>query len=226
VAIASLDERNEASYTFYKPYPEKRLFRKFPELTSDDILLFGSFYSITPEIRPQIAGFVCSAKDRGALIIYDPNIRSNHSKDIEGLRHLIDENIQMADIIRASSEDLENIYGTIDEEIWKDRIAREGKILILTRGDKEISAFHRGREIKKATESIEPVSTIGAGDSFNAGLIYGIYRDDLGRDKLKGLPDDQLLELLGPGQLFAANCCLSLENYVDNHFASGLKSSQ
>ena len=50
LAIAILNERNDATYTFYKNYPEKRLNIPFPEIKKDDIFLCGSIYAITDEI--------------------------------------------------------------------------------------------------------------------------------------------------------------------------------
>ena len=51
IALAFLDEKNDAHYSFYKNYPEKRLKLIFPEINNDDIVLFGSYYSISEEIR-------------------------------------------------------------------------------------------------------------------------------------------------------------------------------
>ncbi len=51
LALAFLDENNDAHYTFYKDYPEKRLDIEFPEINEDDIVQCGSFYAIWPEIR-------------------------------------------------------------------------------------------------------------------------------------------------------------------------------
>ena len=51
LALAFLDEKNNANYSFYKAYPTKRLDVSFREVQSNDIIMFGSFYGITYEIR-------------------------------------------------------------------------------------------------------------------------------------------------------------------------------
>lgn len=44
ISIAMLNERNDASYSFYKQLPSQRLDCELPVVTSDDIVLFGSFF--------------------------------------------------------------------------------------------------------------------------------------------------------------------------------------
>src|SRR5659263_215264 len=58
LALAFLDDRNDAHYTFYKDYPGKRLDIDFPAIEPDDIVQCGSFYAIWPEIREKFKIFV------------------------------------------------------------------------------------------------------------------------------------------------------------------------
>ncbi|MBK9390063.1 MAG: hypothetical protein IPN68_07690 [Bacteroidetes bacterium] len=67
LALAFLNEKNDAHYTFYKDFPGKRLDIDFPHLQKEDILQFGSFYAIWPEIRTKIKKFVQASHDNGAL---------------------------------------------------------------------------------------------------------------------------------------------------------------
>ena len=69
LALAFLNERNDAHYTFYKDYPGKRLDIVFPTIDADDIVQCGSFYAIWPEIREKFRTFVGSAYKKGS---YDP----------------------------------------------------------------------------------------------------------------------------------------------------------
>ncbi len=116
VSLAFLDGSGNASYSFYKHYPENRLNMEWPEPKRGDVVLFGSFYSLDQAIRDRIISFVKKAKHNGALIIYDPNIRKNHLAEIRGLMHLVEENIALADIVRGSDEDFENLFGMTDSE--------------------------------------------------------------------------------------------------------------
>ena len=103
LALAFLNERNDASYTFYQDYPEKRLSIDFPVIVRDDIILCGSIYSITGEIRKKFMDLITKAKENGAIVIYDPNFRPTHSSDLETLKPMIIENMKSAKLIRGSN---------------------------------------------------------------------------------------------------------------------------
>jgi len=111
LALAFLDDKNDAHYTFHKDFPEKRLDIEFPHLKREDILLCGSFYAVWSEIRPKFLEFIRSAADSGALVLYDPNFRKSHVSELDILKPLIIENMQIASIVRGSDEDFRNIFG-------------------------------------------------------------------------------------------------------------------
>ena len=70
----------------------------------------------------------------------------------------------------------------------------------------------------------ETVSTIGAGDNFNAGFIYGLLKYDVTRrDIERGLTEEQWDRLIGYAQLFSAECCKSIFNYVSSEFGEKMK---
>src|SRR5512137_66540 len=61
LAIAVLDEDNDASYTFYKDYPVRRLETGFPRVQKNDIVICGSSYAISVDIRENFIKFIKSA---------------------------------------------------------------------------------------------------------------------------------------------------------------------
>ncbi|NJK94529.1 MAG: hypothetical protein HC905_06020 [Bacteroidales bacterium] len=64
IALAFLDEHQNASYSFYKLYPEKRLNIDIPLITKDDMLMFGSYYGISAEIRDTVLKLLNLAKNQ------------------------------------------------------------------------------------------------------------------------------------------------------------------
>ena len=65
---------------------------------------------------------------------------------------------------------------------------------------------------------VSTVSTIGAGDNFNAGFIYGLVRHDVRRADLPSLPATRWEQLIDCGRRFAANVCASIHNSIDEEF--------
>jgi fructokinase len=219
VSIASLDDKREATYNFYKSYPETRLTDLFPVIEKGDIVLFGSFYSITLSIRKMVKDFILRAKEAGAMIIYDPNIRKNHAQDVKELMPALEENLSFADIVRASRDDLLNIFETRIEEDWIERIGKFCRNLIITRGHNNVTLNYAGGKTEIQVNKIEPVSTIGAGDNFNAGLIYGLFKNNITKKDLERISPETWREIIETASEFAKNTCLSFDNYISMEFA-------
>jgi fructokinase len=71
---------------------------------------------------------------------------------------------------------------------------------------------------------IEPVSTIGAGDNFNAGMVYGLFCNNLIINDLRNLSVRNWEMLVNYGVDFATEVCMSYDNYISPDFAGRLKS--
>jgi fructokinase len=175
IALAFLDKQNNADYTFFKVFPKSRLNLLFPEPTNRDIVLFGSFFPLDKSVRSKVIRFIRKARNSGALVIYDPNFRKPHLKDLPALRPWILENISLSDIVRGSDEDFLHIFGAKKGTEAYSRVHEAGcMILVYTRNRHAIEVFCDKRQQTFQVPRIKPECTIGAGDAFNAGLISGL----------------------------------------------------
>lgn len=223
LAIAFLNEKNDASYTFYQDYPEKRLNIDFPVIRKDDIILCGSIYAITSEIRKKFMKLTTSAKENGAIVIYDPNFRPTHSSDLETLKPMIIENMKTATLIRGSDEDFKNIFGAnTPDEAWN-VVSKYCNCLVYTANSEGVYVRTKSYAGKFAVKAIKPVSTIGAGDNFNAGMMAAIYRNQITIDQLDKMGEEVWSKIISMGVDFATNVCLSYENYISMELARELK---
>jgi len=215
VALAFLDENGNADYSFYIKYPENRLDYLLPEPKKGDVVLFGSFYSLDPPIRQKIVSFLEKAKLDGAFIIYDPNIRKNHLEEIRKLMHLVEKNIALADIVRGSDEDFENLFGTNNTDAVFVHIQEAGsKAVIITRSKEGVDLMTSSIKLHANVPAIRPVSTIGAGDAFNAGVVYGLVHQSLTGNRSKKIDEKTWMELINYGIIFATDVCQSYDNYI------------
>ena len=218
VAMAFLNKDNDAEYEFYKNYPAERLTAPLPDFKPNDILLFGSSYAIAPAIRNQIVQIAKHAQECGCIIIYDPNFRKKHDENQAFFLNYLKENFAFADMVRGSNEDFDNIYSaTASDQVFSD-IKKNCSNLIYTASEHGI--FLQAPKIKKhyAVESIKTLSTIGAGDNFNAGLIHGILQKKINKVDLQFLPEENWDFLIGCGIKCSAKVCQSLDNYVPIEF--------
>lgn len=223
LAIAFLDDKNDARYTFYKEKPEKRLDTKFPVLTGEDILLFGSFFAVTSQVREKLKQLTRQASESGALILYDPNFRSSHLQELEHLKPFIIENMKMASVVRGSNEDFHNIAGAENaEEAW-DFVREYCSCLVYTVSTEGVYVRTKTFSGNFPVKKINPVSTIGAGDNFNAGMVAAIYSNGISKDDLPEMGEEQWRKIVSSGVEFATEVCLCYENYISKEFAGKFK---
>ncbi len=220
LAMAYLNDNNDAEYEFYKDYPQQRLQGDIPNFTANDIVIFGSYFGLNPAVRPRLLEYLQVAKSNGALIIYDPNFRKHHLKNREKLIPVIEENFRMADIVRGSDEDFLNIYASSHPTEVYAHIAPHCPNLIITAGAKGVyifgSDFHRHFQVP----IIEPISTIGAGDNFNAGIIKALLDFNIGKQNGLSISPENWLHIAAYGIEFSSEVCMRIDNYVDTHFKS------
>jgi len=219
ISIANLDANNNANYSFYKDLPEKRIDIKLTNINKNDIILFGSYFAINKDVHNQIIEFLKFAKEKEAIIIYDPNYRKAHLYELEILKPLIIENMLLADIIRGSDDDFEMIFGAKNPVEAYTFIKHLCPNFICTSSKNQVFAFTENSETKVNIKKINPLSTIGAGDTFNAGLIYEIYKNNLGKEEIYSLNELELNEIIHSAIEMATDVCLSYDNYISVQFA-------
>ena len=208
VSMAMLDENRNAKYEFFRDHNQPPF--RAPELTfgPGDIVLFGSFFAINPDTREQTRTLIRQARAAGATVYYDINFRKAHDA-VTSLPE-IEKNIALSDIVRGSSEDIEALYGSASaSDVYERHIAPLCKNFICTKGAQETEVFTPDfRKSYPVPPGTPIVSTIGAGDNFNAGTVYALV-------KLGKLDWDAIVPT---AHRFSANVVASLFNYVDEDF--------
>ena len=218
LAMAFLDERGDASYDFYKNYPAQRLSGPLPRFEPNTLLLFGSWFGIDPALRSRLQHIMEAARKAGSILYYDPNFRRPHLKQLPLVKPFILENMAAAHIIRASHEDLELIFGISTLEEWEVLPQVRGKVLILTRAAGTAELRHGPVHIQLPAQPVQVVSTIGAGDNFNAGIIYGLLQQQCQLNTMENFSPEQWKEILRLGLTFAAASVQSYDNWVPEGF--------
>jgi len=142
---------------------------------------------------------------RSTTISFDPNCRPALVRDKTRYVDQMDAFAAAADIVRMSDVDFEFLYGGGDyEERAKAFMAAGTSLVVITSGIKGAQAWHRAAgPVKVEAPTVDVVDTVGAGDSFQAALLFALRA--IGRIKIGALAQVNAGEL-DRALSFAAAC--------------------
>jgi fructokinase len=188
LAFVSLRSDGERSFMFYRHPSADMLWR--PEDVNRDyvkntrIFHHGSISLINEPTRSATLAAIGYAREGGALISYDPNLRLALWPSADAAREGILAAWPFADLIKVSEEELAFLTGEADIEkaagtLWTDRL----KLLVVTAGPAGCLYFAPRDKGVVPGFTVRPVDTTGAGDGFVAGLLSGLLDCGLAWDE-------------------------------------------
>lgn len=166
-----------ATYAFYDENTAGRLLSTadLPDLPDTVEALFFGGISLVND--PAAAAYeALQAREAGTRVtMIDPNIRPGFITDAEGYRARLDRMIARADIVKLSDEDLHWLAGHGDLEVLaRSLLARGPRVVFITEGSKGAHAFTAGHSRFVAANKVTVADTVGAGDTFNAGVLAAL----------------------------------------------------
>lgn len=195
-AEAVLDAHGAATYTFDLIWDPDTA--GLPE--APDAVHTSSIAAVLEPGATTLSALLRSARG-SSTISYDPNARPTLMGAPEDVRARIEENIALSDVVKASDEDVAWLYGTEDVEdvaaSWRDL---GPSLTVLTRGGDGAVAFSASGRVQVAPVQVEVVDTVGAGDTFSAGILDALAAKGLlgadRREMLAAIPSDDLATVL------------------------------
>jgi fructokinase len=198
LALVRLDEKGNAHYSFHRPFqapyrPEAGGVRGAWGFH------FGSLFALEARAQEGVEALLEAAQ--GALLSYDPNLR-NPPTPRE--RALILGYLERVDLLKLSWDDARLLF----PEGPVEAVRRLPPILkVLTLGPEGAVAFLGEVEVRVPGERVDVVDTVGAGDTFTAGLLALLFRRGLARESLPSMGKETLEEVLKGAVALSALAC-------------------
>ncbi|SMO97058.1 carbohydrate kinase family protein [Paracoccus laeviglucosivorans] len=198
----------EARYAFYDEGSAGRMLSPddLPPIPADISALFIGGISLVPDpCGAAIEELARRAKPRMPVML-DPNIRPFFIQDADAYRARLERLFALADIVKLSSDDLEWLMPDVDHAEAAARILAKGpRIILKTGGIQGAIAYWQGEPLAAPALQVEVADTIGAGDTFNAGVLAALHESGaLSRDGIDKLTPQTLLQALTLGTRAAA----------------------
>ena len=206
IARATVDGDGAASYEFRLDWELPALETKLGYLLQATTLLHtGSIAAMLAPGAEQVLRAVRHAHPL-ATISYDPNCRPSIVPDATYARLEAEKFVRLADVVKASDEDLHWLYPELDPlEAARNWLAIGGAaggpaIVVVTRGAEGPWAVNAAGEARCPVPPTAVVDTVGAGDSFMAALLSALVDRELDgaqrRDALRELSAEELGHVL------------------------------
>ncbi|KAJ0518485.1 putative fructokinase [Helianthus annuus] len=183
LAFVTLKADGDREFMFYRN-PSADMLLTPGELNLDlirsaKVFHYGSISLIDEPCRSAHLKAMEVAKDAGALLSYDPNLRLPLWPSPEEAREKIMSIWDKAEVIKVSDNELEFLTGSdkIDEEVAMSLWHPNLKLLLVTLGDKGCNYYTKHFHGTVSAFRVKAVDTTGAGDSFVGALLTKIVDD-------------------------------------------------
>ena len=198
----------QATYAFYDENTAGRLLSEadLPDLPADiDTLFFGGI-SLVNDPAAAYETLQARANAAGRVTMIDPNVRPGFIQDADAYRARINRMIAVADIVKLSDEDLHWLYGDAPaDDLARTILSKGPKVVFITEGAKGARAVTATQDRFIAATKVTVADTVGAGDTFNAGVLAALHlQGSLTKAGVAALPDSTLDAALTLGTRAAA----------------------
>ena len=201
LAFVSLEEDGNRTFSFYRKPSADLLYS--PEqvdpalFTTAFALHFCSVSLVESPMREAHMAAIAAARQAGALVSFDPNLRFPLWPDREALYRTVWEFLPRADILKVSDEELEFLTGTTDiEKALPKLFTGHVQLVVYTCGSAGAYAYTRTAQGFAAVKPVRAVDTTGAGDGFIGSFLWQLCRDGVTVDSLPSAAPPQLEQWL------------------------------
>lgn len=235
LAVVSVNAQGQPDYAFYREGVADRatnaaVLNQACQNAQPQLVCTGAL-ALSPADATTYLPWLAVQRDEGRRVVVDANLRPSVMPDLAAYRHHVLRTLQLADVIKASDEDLAHLALPADTALAQARhllAHSKAHFLALTLGSEGAVLLTRGGQSFSARESHNLVikDTVGAGDCFLAGLVRALLDAGLAPDWGDGPVSSQAAFGLLKAAIASASICVQrrgcvppTRQEVDDHIA-------
>ena len=187
----------DRNFSFYRS-PGADMMLKEEELKTDmlsecEIFHFGTLSMTHDEVRRATKKAIALAKENGALISFDPNLRPPLWSSLDLAKEQVAYGLGQCDVLKISDNEIQWFTGKedYDEGIAVLQETYHIPLILLSLGREGSRAYYQDIRVEKPGFTVKAIETTGAGDTFCGCAINGLLKYGL-----DGLTEETLGELL------------------------------
>ncbi len=188
----------DRDFSFYRN-PGADMMLKEEELKTDmlsecEIFHFGTLSMTHDEVRRATKKAIALAKESGALISFDPNLRPPLWSSLDLAKEQVAYGLGQCDVLKISDNEIQWFTGKedYDEGIAVLQETYHIPLILLSLGKEGSRAYYKGLRVEKAPYLQEnTIETTGAGDTFGGSCLHFVLKYGL-----DNLDEEKLLEML------------------------------
>ena len=215
LAFVSLEEDGSRTFSFYRKPSADLLYSPEqidPAWFADAFALhYCSVSLVDSPMRYAHLAAIAAAREAGAIVSFDPNLRFPLWPDRDMLRGTVLQFLPLSNILKISDEELEFLTGTADiEAALPQLLVGDVQLVVYTCGSSGAHAYTRTAHGFSASKPVKAVDTTGAGDGFIGSFLWQLHKNGVDRAALPALQADQLNQWLDFSNRF---CGYSVQRY-------------
>ena len=198
----------------YINYPEYRFDVVWPRIDENDIILFGSLYSIDEAQRERLYEMINYAVERKAILIYLPGFQHGIGYRITKVMPAILENIEAADVVIMKDSDINDIFpGETSAETYKNHIQFYCDNYININKDNTLKLYSK-KDVCDYGKSGETDNWLGWQAGLVSGVIYSMIKNDVTREGLDEITKETWDAIMEDAIAMAELAAVSAENCI------------
>jgi fructokinase len=210
LAVTCVDEHGAATYDFYVEGTADWRWREdeLDVVERSALVHFGSLASWMSPGDAVLHGAVARAR---GLVTYDPNVRPGLIGTRRHARAAIERNVSVADVVKASNEDVQWLYPNVAPSETATRwLTGRPSLVLVTGGRHGATAYTSQYEpLHRPARTVTVADTVGAGDAWMGSVLANFHtRGATSGESILALSPTQIADLLDAAMLVASLACV------------------